>query len=261
MHRRLAYVPGDVTLWPNLTGGEVIDLLARLRGGMNPAMSSFTGTSVLLRLALRRDRILLPVWIVIFAGTAAASPSATVDFYPSVESRIVAAQAANNLASLVAFYGRLVAFYGRIEDPTSLGALSMLKMSVMGAALVAVLMAIVIVRHTRAEEESGRMELVEAGVVGRSASLTAALILGSGACLILGACTAAGLIATGLPIDGSMAFGLSWAMAGIIFATVAAMAAQLARSAHGAIGLALAVLGAAYLMRAIADASGGAGLA
>ncbi len=37
LHRRLAYVPGDVTLWPNLTGGEVIDLLGRLRGGTNMA--------------------------------------------------------------------------------------------------------------------------------------------------------------------------------------------------------------------------------
>src|SRR3954466_12794553 len=37
LHRRLAYVPGDVNLWPNLTGGEVIDLLARLRGGLDPA--------------------------------------------------------------------------------------------------------------------------------------------------------------------------------------------------------------------------------
>jgi ABC-2 type transport system ATP-binding protein len=35
LHRRLAYVPGDVTLWPNLTGGEVIDLLGRLRGGID----------------------------------------------------------------------------------------------------------------------------------------------------------------------------------------------------------------------------------
>src|SRR3712207_1332671 len=37
LHRRLAYVPGDVNLWPNLTGGEVIDLLGRLRGGLNSA--------------------------------------------------------------------------------------------------------------------------------------------------------------------------------------------------------------------------------
>ena len=42
LHRRLAYVPGDVTLWPNLTGGEVIDLLGRLRGGASVARS---GTS------------------------------------------------------------------------------------------------------------------------------------------------------------------------------------------------------------------------
>src|SRR4051812_23129243 len=36
LHRRIAYVPGDVTLWPNLSGGEVIDLLGRLRGGLDP---------------------------------------------------------------------------------------------------------------------------------------------------------------------------------------------------------------------------------
>lgn len=35
LHRRLAYVPGDVSLWPNLTGGEVIDVLARMRGGLD----------------------------------------------------------------------------------------------------------------------------------------------------------------------------------------------------------------------------------
>lgn len=37
LHRRLAYVPGDVSLWPNLTGGEIVDLLGRLRGGLDPA--------------------------------------------------------------------------------------------------------------------------------------------------------------------------------------------------------------------------------
>jgi ABC-2 type transport system ATP-binding protein len=37
LHRRLAYVPGEVNLWPNLTGGEVIDLLGDLRGGLDPA--------------------------------------------------------------------------------------------------------------------------------------------------------------------------------------------------------------------------------
>jgi ABC-2 type transport system ATP-binding protein len=36
LHQRVAYVPGDVTLWPNLTGGEIVDLLGRLRGGLDP---------------------------------------------------------------------------------------------------------------------------------------------------------------------------------------------------------------------------------
>lgn len=40
LHKRLAYVPSDVTLWPNLSGGEVIDLLARLRGNLNPRRRS-----------------------------------------------------------------------------------------------------------------------------------------------------------------------------------------------------------------------------
>jgi ABC-2 type transport system ATP-binding protein len=37
LHRRLAYVPGDVTLWPGISGGEAIDLLGRLQGGLDPA--------------------------------------------------------------------------------------------------------------------------------------------------------------------------------------------------------------------------------
>jgi len=48
LHRRVAYVPDDVTLWPNLTGGEVIDLLSRLRGGIDPVRR----TSLLERFAL-----------------------------------------------------------------------------------------------------------------------------------------------------------------------------------------------------------------
>jgi ABC-2 type transport system ATP-binding protein len=46
LHRRLAYVPGDVSLWPNLSGGEVIDLLGRLRGGLvEPAGQSCLNAS------------------------------------------------------------------------------------------------------------------------------------------------------------------------------------------------------------------------
>jgi ABC-2 type transport system ATP-binding protein len=46
LHRRLAYVPGDVSLWPNLTGGEVIDVMARMRGGLDEARRAAMGDRV-----------------------------------------------------------------------------------------------------------------------------------------------------------------------------------------------------------------------
>jgi len=131
----------------------------------------------------------------------------------------------------------------------------MLKMTVMGAAMVAILMSMLTIRHTRAEEEAGRLELVEAGVVGRSAPLAAALSLTAGASVVLGLLTAGGLIAVGLPPGGSIAFGAAWAAVGVCFAAIAGIAAQLTRSARAANGISLTVLAAAYLIRAAADGS------
>ena len=211
-------------------------------------MSAFVGTGQLLRLALRRDRTLLPVWIALFAGMGAISASATLGLYPTEQSRVIAATAANATPSLVAMYGP-------IYDPTSLGALSMLKMTVLGAAMVAILMSMLTIRHTRAEEDAGRLELVQAGVVGRAAPLAAALGLTFSASVVLGLLTALGLIAVGLPVAGSLAFGASWAVVGIAFAAIAGIAAQFTRSARAANGISLTVLAAAYLIRAAADGS------
>lgn len=215
-------------------------------------MNTVTGTGQLIRLSLRRDRVLLPVWIAVFALLAAVSAAATVGLYPTVESRVRAAAGLNAIPSLVALYGP-------VYDPTSLGALSMLKLGVFGAALVAVLAMVTVIRHTRAEEEAGRLELLGATVVGRSAALTAGLVVTTGGCLLLGLLTTLGLVAAGLPIPGSVAFGLSWSAVGVAFAAVAACAAQLTRSARAAKGIGLGVLGAAYLLRAIGDASGARG--
>ena len=58
-------------------------------------MTSFTGTGSLIRLALRRDRILLPVWILVFVALAASSAASTADLYPTLESRVQLATTAN----------------------------------------------------------------------------------------------------------------------------------------------------------------------
>jgi ABC-2 type transport system permease protein len=216
-------------------------------------VSSLAGTTGLVRLALRRDRVVLAVFIVILVIMIAASADATVKLYPNDASRVKAAAAVNGSAATLALYGP-------IHDDTSIGALATFKMGIIGAVAVAVVALFIVVRHTRTEEETGRLELLGATVVGRRAPLTAALLVAGGASLVAGVGTAAGLIAVGMPLAGSLLMGLGFACIGTAFAAVAGVTAQLVKSARTAAGLAGVVLGVAYLVRAIGDAAAGNGL-
>lgn len=209
----------------------------------------FVGTGALLRLAIRRDRIFASVWVLLFVVMAASSASASASLFTTLESRLRAASAVNDTPATLALYGR-------VFDPTSLGAVSMFKLGALGAAMVALVAIFMVVRHTRAEEESGRLELIGAAVVGRYAALTAALLMAVGTTLVLALLTALSLVGAGLPASGALAFGLSWAGAGIAFAAVGAVTAQVTENARTANGLGAAVLAAAYLLRAAGDASG-----
>jgi ABC-2 type transport system permease protein len=206
----------------------------------------FAGTLTLLRLALRRDRAVLLGWIAGLALMAAGSAAATRRLYPTVPSRVAAARMLNASAATVALYGR-------VYDPASLGALALIKLTAFGTALVAVVMVFAVVRHTRADEEQGRLELLAAGAVGRAAPLAAALAVGAGASVTLGAVTALALRGARLPLVGSLTFGLGWALTGLAFTAVAAVCAQLSVSSRAARGLALAGLGVAYALRAVGD--------
>jgi ABC-2 type transport system permease protein len=192
---------------------------------------------------------MLPVCLSVFVGMAGSSATAAVDLYPTVESRVQAATGTNGTPSLVALHGR-------IYDPESLGALSMWKLSGFGAAMVALLAIVVVIRHTRGEEEQGRLELVGSAVVGRQATLTAALLLALVTNLVLALLTAGALGAAGLPAGGSVAFGLAWGATGLAFSGVAAMAAQLTESSRAAISLSSALLAVTYVLRAIGDTAG-----
>ena len=207
------------------------------------------GTGTLIRLAVRRDRVMIPIWVAVFVVMAAVSADATVGLYPDVASRAQAAETINGTPSLVALYGR-------IYDVTSLGAIAMIKMGGIGSALLAVLAFMLVVRHTRAEEEDGRLELLAGGVVGAYASLTAAIVCAVGTALAAGILTAGALVATGLPTAGSVAFGLAWSATGTVFAAVGAVAAQVTTSARTARGLATVVLGVTYVLRAVGDSTG-----
>ncbi|MEV0795831.1 ABC transporter permease [Kribbella sp. NPDC050459] len=211
-------------------------------------MNDFVGTGTLVRLALRRDRILIPIWIVVFVMSAAGSAKASIDLYSDRNALVEAARTSNASPALVSLYGR-------IFDESSLGEVSLFKLTAFGALLVGLLGGMLVVRHSRSEEESGRLELLSAGVLGRYAALAAALIVSGGTAIVLGLLTALSLMGSGLDTKGSFAFGLMWAAAGLAFAGVGAVTAQVTESARAANGLTAIVLGVSYVLRAIGDSS------
>jgi ABC-2 type transport system permease protein len=212
--------------------------------------SNFAGTFGLLRLNLRRDRIVAPLWILLLSVPLATVYVGGVDaVYPT------AADRATFAASIMASPAQR-ALYGNIYND-SLGAVGIWKAG-MFHLIIAVAVILTVIRHTRADEETGRTELVDSTAVGRYAGLTAALLLSAGAAILTGLIGFAGLLTLDIPAAGSLAFGLALAGSGLVFTAVAAVAAQLSPSARFARGAAFGVLAAAFTLRAVGDAGAGA---
>jgi ABC-2 type transport system permease protein len=212
-------------------------------------MTEYAGTGALVRLALRRDRIMIPIWLVGFVLSASSAASAVVKLYPKGPELVKASEQFNSVSAIVALYGK-------IYDPSNPGGLALVKLGGLGSVFVALMSILLVVRHTRAEEETGRQELLGATVVGRRAPLTAALIVAIGTNVVLAVLTGLSLVAGGLDTDGSFAFGAAWGGVGIVFAAIAAVTAQLTSTGRAATGLASLVLGAVYVLRAIGDTAG-----
>jgi ABC-2 type transport system permease protein len=211
--------------------------------------SAFAGTLGMLRLYLRRDRVVLPLWVLLLSLPLATVYVGSIEkVYPDQSAR------AGFAASIMASPAQR-ALYGQIYND-SLGATGIWKAG-MFHLLIAVAVILTVIRHTRADEETGRAELIDSTAVGRYASLTAALLLSFGASVITGAVGAAGLLTTSVPPSGSLAFGAALACSGLVFTAVAAVAAQLSSSARFARGAAFAVLATAFTLRAVGDAGSG----
>ncbi|POX88037.1 ABC transporter permease [Mycobacterium kansasii] len=215
-----------------------------------PRGSAFTGTLGLLRLYLRRDRVVLPLWVLLLSV-----PLATV-YVSSIEKVYPAQQDRAGFAASIAASPAQRALYGQVYND-SLGAVGLWKAG-MFHTLIAVAVILTVIRHTRADEETGRAELIESTSVGRYASLSAALLLSFSASIATGAIGAAGLLTTKVAPAGSLAFGAALAGSGLVFTAVAAAAAQLSPSARVTRGVAFAVLGAVFALRAVGDAGSGA---
>ncbi|HWV27538.1 MAG TPA: hypothetical protein VNZ66_09955 [Aeromicrobium sp.] len=214
-------------------------------------MSRFVGTRTLFVSFLRRDRWMLLGWIGANVAVYWSQAVGTKAIYPT---QADLDRAAASMESNPAF----IALAGPTRALDTIGGQVAWQSSVTGAVLAALMSMFLVTRHTRAEEESGRDELVRSSVVGRDATVAATILLALLANGVLAAGITGSLVGYGLSWTGCFALGASAGLCGLVFGAVALVSAQVVRSARAANGLTGAVIGIAYVLRAIGDVGPGA---
>jgi ABC-2 type transport system permease protein len=217
--------------------------------------SPFTGVGSLLRLALRRDRVRLSVWIAVLTLMMVYAPNAVKLAYPEEAQRLARVNLLKTPAGMM-LGGPM---FGGNE--TDLGAMMANELMLTLIIATSILSILTVIRHTRAEEESGAAELVLSSVVGRYARTYAALILVGGANAVLAVTMTLAMSAIGFSIVDAAAMCLGITGVAMVFGAVAAVTAQLWRQARTATGAAMATLALAALVRGIGDVINNSGSA
>ena len=206
--------------------------------------SATTGVGHLLRLTLRLDRLRLPLWVAGLGGTIVASALAVPPIYDTPEkiagyARAIGVSPVNHLMS------------GRQAGLDTLGGIVANEISQVAQLGICLMVMFLVVRHTRAQEESGRAELLRSTVLGRHAATLSGLVYGVAAALLVGALTTGSMLAAGLAVDGSLTYGAGLALLGVAFTAVTLVAVEVSTTARGTLGLAGAAVAVAYFTRGV----------
>lgn len=211
------------------------------------AASPFTGTADLVRLAVRRDRVRLSVWICALTLLMVYTPNALKLAYPDEAQRRMRVQLLETPAGVM-MGGPM---FGRNE--TDLGAMMANELMLTLIVATSILSILTVIRHTRAEEESGSAELVLASPVGRYARTAAALLVVGAVNAVLAVAMTAAMAAGGFALADTAAMCVGVTAVAMAFGAVAAVTAQMWRVARAATGAAMAVLALAALVRGVGD--------
>jgi ABC-2 type transport system permease protein len=213
--------------------------------------AELTGTGMLVRFALRRDRVRALVWVLGIVLLVLVNVPSIKGLYPTQADLDEAATSFGDNAAARALNGPAYAL-------DTLGGQVVFQVGAFGLVVVGLMSLFMVGRLTRGEEESGRTELIRSMAVGRHAPAAAALVIVVGMSLVAGALVALGLVAQGLPGAGSVAMGASYVAFGVFMAALTTVAAQLTENTRVVYGISGAVLGYAYVLRAAGDAGDGA---
>lgn len=210
----------------------------------------FSGTGSLSRFILRRDRFRIPIWILSFVIATVATAVAFIGLYENAQERQAIAATMENPA-MTAMVGP---GYG-LANYTS-GAMMAHQMLLMTAVVVGLMSVLLVIRHTRTDEEEGRIEMVRSLPVGRLSNVAATLLVLFLVNIVLAILTGVSLYALNIEsmeLEGSLLYGAALGATGMIFASLTAVCAQLSHNARSAMGLSIGILLLAYIVRAIGD--------
>lgn len=220
-----------------------------------PPASRFTGVGSLIRLALRRDRVRLSIWIAALTSMMVYAPFAIKLAYPEEAQRVARVNLLKTPAGMI-LGGPM---FGVNE--TDLGVMMANELMLTLIIAASILAILTVIRHTRTEEESGAAELVLSSVVGRHARTYAALIVVGGVNAVLTVTMTVAMASTGFKLVDTAAMCLGITGVSMVFGAVAAVTAQLWRQARAATGAAMGVLALAALVRGAGDVINNSGSA
>jgi ABC-2 type transport system permease protein len=202
----------------------------------------------LLRAQARRDRWQLVIWVAgIWLLTVGSASAAAQEFGTPAQSAALVKLATANPA--------LLAIRGA-PNGVDLGAVLFFELFTFLAVMAGLMTTFLVVRHTRADEELGRTELIGATPVPRAATLASALLLALAANILVAIAVAVAFMMAATKPDGAIVAGLATGAAGLSFAPIAAVAAQLTQTSRAANSIAGASVAVAFALRAIGDATG-----
>ena len=217
---------------------------------MTTTEASLTGLAPLSRFTLRRDRVRIVVWIAAIVLLVASTVASVKGLYPDqAELDKAAAASKDNVAAIV--------FNGPPQALDTLGGQVAFQTGTWGLILMGMMSIFMLGRLTRGEEEAGRTELLRSLPIGAHSLPAAAMITVAAMNIVAGALVTLTLIGLDLPATGSVVFGLSFTLFGLLLAALTLVAAQVTENTRVVYGIGGVVLGASFVLRAIGDSGDG----
>lgn len=215
-------------------------------------MRRFANTGTLFRFALRRDRLFLPLWIIGVTALAVLCAPLFTQIAKSPAELSVYVETMRNPA-MIALCGPLYA------EPYTYGIMYTQMMTVWILILIGTMNIFLMSRHTRKDEEDGKLEVLRSLPVGRAAILSSAWAMAILANFLIGIFCAiglAGLRIESMTVNGCLLLGTLFFAVGVFFAAVAMLFSQICSTSRGMTGGCFLTLGIFYLLAAMGNVSG-----